>query len=91
MLNRKIIAKYIHENKLSATEEEKRSWSLLQMWNDTRSVETFEAMVRTALKDSETELQKGPDPIWQEVDERYARVYRDIVNWMDQQRKGVSD
>jgi len=86
-MDRQAIREYIHKQKKTATEDEKQPWGLIQMWNDTRSFEVFDHMVRFSLKEAQDELKKPFDPIWRTMDERDARVYGEIVKWLDEQKE----
>lgn len=95
-MDKQVIREFIHKSKRSATEDEKRLWRLLQMWNDTRSFKVFDEMVRFSLKDTEKELKKPCDKNdafevnWRGLLERDVKVYGNIVKWLDEQ-KGQSD
>ncbi len=85
-MEKQAIREYIHQQKRSATPDEERAWGLLQMWNDGRTFEAFDTTVRVALEDVEKELKKPFDPIWRAQDERDAKVYGEMVKWLDEQK-----
>lgn len=93
MIDKQTIREYIHQQKRSATEDEKRVWGILQMWNDTRDFATFDHLVRFSLKDTAKELEKPYDKKdafevnWRGMLERDVKVYGMVVKWLDEQKE----
>jgi len=91
-MEKQVVREYIHKQKRSATEDEKRAWKLLMMWNDTRSFEVFNHIVRFQLKDTAKELEKPYDKKdafevnWRVMLERDVKVYGEMVKWLDEQK-----
>lgn len=82
MKTRKEIAAYLSEQQRTASDFEKRAWSLCTMWNATRDTETFLAMTASSWLDAVQELAKPPDA-FRDGDQRDEEVGRKILLWLE--------